>query len=172
MKNKLLINIALLSIGFSLQQNIVAQQVPTTTSPALPALNGRDARDFWSRAGNSGIGINNQNNIFEWNYFEPKVVIVSHLVVPAKRPIGSDSYLECWATPDSGAGCAACNKSARTPPTKVPRFPCTFQTAPSALNNPASSPLAISRAQSGKPSLDPETFLRKASAKGLVRKNL
>ena len=64
MKNKLLINIALLSIGFSLQQNIVAQQVPTTTSPALPALNGRDARDFWSRAGNSGIGINNQNNIF------------------------------------------------------------------------------------------------------------
>jgi hypothetical protein len=64
MKNKLLINIALLSIGFSLQQNIVAQQVPTTTSPDLPALNGRDARDFWSRAGNSGIGINNQNNIF------------------------------------------------------------------------------------------------------------
>lgn len=54
-----------LFIGASLfTVNTFAQQGPTTNSPATPGLNGTNARDFWSRAGNSGVGANNSNNIF------------------------------------------------------------------------------------------------------------
>ncbi len=54
-----------LLIGASIiSMNIFAQQNPTANSPAAPGQNGTNARDFWSRAGNSGVGANNSNNIF------------------------------------------------------------------------------------------------------------
>jgi hypothetical protein len=59
-----------LLIGASIiTMNIFAQQNPTNNNPLAPGQNGRNAIDFWSRAGNSGIGANNSNNIFGtlWN---------------------------------------------------------------------------------------------------------
>lgn len=64
MKNKILNNIACAIIIALLSKDTCAQQLPTNTSPALPALNGTNASNFWSRAGNSGTGVNNSNNLF------------------------------------------------------------------------------------------------------------
>ena len=86
---------------------------------------------------------------------EANVVTVSQRVVPAKRPNGSVSYRECSATPDSGAGCAACNKRARTPPTNVAMQPWTCHTALPGPNNPGPDPTAIVLTHSGLPSFEP-----------------
>jgi len=64
MKNKILSSIALAIIIAVASKYATAQQIPTNTSPALPALNGTNASNFWSRAGNSGTGVNNSNNLF------------------------------------------------------------------------------------------------------------
>ena len=97
---------------------------------------------------------------------------MSQRVVPANRPNGSDSYLECSATPDNGAGWAACNKSARTPPTNVAIQPWTCHTALPGPNNPGPDPTAIVLTHSGRPSFEPETFSLNLSASGFVSGNL
>lgn len=42
--------------------SLFAQQGPTNNSPSAPSQNGTNARDFWSRAGNTNL--NGTNNIF------------------------------------------------------------------------------------------------------------
>ncbi|MCW3084544.1 MAG: Collagen triple helix repeat-containing protein [Bacteroidetes bacterium] len=62
MKNKILKTIALLGFGLGLHENVIAQQNPTNNNPASVLLNGTNSGAFWSRAGNTPFGGN--NNIF------------------------------------------------------------------------------------------------------------
>src|SRR6516164_754632 len=69
----------------------------------------------------------------------PKVIVARYPDVAASLPTGSWRQLLCWSTPAIASGCSACNISARSPATGLPRSVLTRQVTLSGPKNPASA---------------------------------
>ena len=88
-------NLTLL-LGASLFTINIFAQAPTNNGPAVPALNGTNARDFWSRAGNTGVGASNSNNIFGTLWNSPiytQTNAKTCMLINGDRTVGINAYL-------------------------------------------------------------------------------